>query len=138
MPQLDPYTFLHQIITLVIFFFLLYAYIRKQLIPSINAILKYRIKRVDQLARYDKGHWNLYNRTWLYFNKRGLEYMNTVLDLLYLSIPNYNSLVLAKSKKAYLDFEFKKDQLSKLSEYQFKNFIFKENFRSLFYLKNKY
>lgn len=56
MPQLDPYIFLHQIITLIIFFFLIYFYVRKTIVPKLNSILKYRNKKVTKLLHHDKGN----------------------------------------------------------------------------------
>lgn len=49
MPQLDQFIFLHQVVTLIIFFFLLYAFVRRNLIPNLNDILKYRTKQFAQL-----------------------------------------------------------------------------------------
>lgn len=56
MPQLDKYIFVHQMISLVFFFFLLYFYIRKTAIPQLNLILKYRKKKISKLLKHDKGN----------------------------------------------------------------------------------
>lgn len=49
MPQLDQYIFLHEIVTLIFAFFLLYAYVRRVMLPQLNAVLKYRTKKIAEL-----------------------------------------------------------------------------------------
>lgn len=58
MPQLDKYIFFEHVISLTIFFFLIYVFIRGVAVPKISTTLKYRKKRLtlfnEQLANYAK------------------------------------------------------------------------------------
>ena len=47
MPQLDKYIFFNHVVTLTIFFCLIYLFIRKDVIPQISTTLKYRKKRIN-------------------------------------------------------------------------------------------
>ena len=76
MPQLDPYIFLHQIITLIFFFFLIYFYVRKTVVPKLNSILKYRNKKISKLFNHDKGNWRLYNKSNMYYSWLANIYLN--------------------------------------------------------------
>jgi hypothetical protein len=76
MPQLDPYIFLHQIVTLIVFFFLIYFYVRKNIIPKLNSILKYRNKKISKLLHHDKGNWRLYNKSNVYYSWLACIYLN--------------------------------------------------------------
>ena len=67
MPQLDPYILFHQIMALFIIFFLIYIYVRRNILPKINEILKYRNKKIKQLYGHDKGNRNLFNQSRFYY-----------------------------------------------------------------------
>jgi hypothetical protein len=58
MPQLDKYIFFEHVISLTIFFFLIYIFIRGVAVPKISMTLKYRKKRLalfnEQLTNYAK------------------------------------------------------------------------------------
>lgn len=119
MPQLDPYIFLHQILTLIFFFFLLYFYVRKTIIPKLNSILKYRNKKINKLLDHDKGNWKLYNKSNMYYSKVANIYLNkTTLALSFFlnnNLTNYINLIKKKNINNYFFF-FNKYQKNLLLE----------------------
>lgn len=58
MPQLDKYIFFNHVISLTIFFALIYVFIRKSVVPELSTLIKYRKKRLtlfnQELASYEK------------------------------------------------------------------------------------
>ena len=82
MPQLDKYIFLNQIISLVVFFFLLYFYIRSTVLPLVNGMLKYRIKKFEKLHRHEKGNWRLFNNANSYFSQWAVSYLNVTMTFI--------------------------------------------------------
>ncbi len=78
MPQLDKYIFLNQILTLFVFFFLIYFYVRGTIIPNINSMLKYRSKKRELLIFHDKEHWRLIKDANLKFGKFGLRFLGLI------------------------------------------------------------
>jgi hypothetical protein len=56
MPQLDKYIFLNQIIYLTFFFFLIYMHVRKDVVPRVSTVLKYRKKRVHLFVKQLDGY----------------------------------------------------------------------------------
>lgn len=80
MPQLDKYIFLNQILSLTIFFLLLYIYIRNTIVPTISKLLKYRRKKLNLLFKKATGY-NKVNKFIKIFNKiNGLTYTNIVIN----------------------------------------------------------
>jgi len=81
MPQLDKYIFLNQIIYLSIFFFFLYVYIRKDVIPNISSLLKYRKKKIKfldtQIQYYTK--FNDFNK--IIFEKKGKKLISQLITV---------------------------------------------------------
>lgn len=79
MPQLDKYIFFEHVISLTIFFFLIYVFIRGIAVPKISTTLKYRKKRLalfnEQLANYVK----LLNFSKATFDKKSKSYILTLL-----------------------------------------------------------
>lgn len=103
MPQLDQYIFLHQIATLVLFFFLLYAYVRRQILPRLNSILKYRNKKIAKLWRYDKGHWRLYYRSNLFYSKTGAGFLKDTNLAVIKILLEYKNILIIKTQTLLLD-----------------------------------
>lgn len=58
MPQLDKYIFFNHVVSLTIFFGLIYIFIRKSVVPELSTLVKYRKKRLTlfntQLENYEK------------------------------------------------------------------------------------
>lgn len=82
MPQLDKFIFLNQILGLIFFFFLIYIYVRSNILPKINAILKYRNKKRKTLINQEKGSYRLYSNANLYFSKWAVNYINYSLKII--------------------------------------------------------
>ena len=51
MPQLDKYIFFNHVFYLTIFFFFIYIYIRKDVVPSFSTIIKYRNKKTELVSQ---------------------------------------------------------------------------------------
>ena len=58
MPQLDKYIFCSQIISLTIFFFFIYIYVRSVIIPKLSLSLKYRKTKLESF----NNEINYYNK----------------------------------------------------------------------------
>ena len=101
MPQLDKYIFFNHVITLTIFFCLIYIFIRKSVVPNISSTLKYRKKRIDlfntELADYEKA----YNFSRIDFEKKGKTFSNKVFDKLDSLINFYNKKSNEELSKIY-------------------------------------
>ena len=101
MPQLDKYIFFNHVITLTIFFCLIYIFIRKSVVPNISSTLKYRKKRIDlfntELADYEKA----YNFSRIDFEKKGKTFSNKVFDKLDSLIDFYNKKSNEELSKIY-------------------------------------
>ena len=78
MPQLDKFIFFNHVASLVIFFALIYVFIRKSIIPEISTILKYRKQRIilfqEQLNSYQK----LLDFSQSIFEKKGKTFVNRI------------------------------------------------------------
>lgn len=78
MPQLDKYIFFEHVISLTIFFFLIYVFIRGVAVPKISTTLKYRKKRLalfnEQLANYAK----VLNFSKAAFDKKSKNYISAL------------------------------------------------------------
>lgn len=101
MPQLDKYIFFNHVITLTIFFCLIYIFIRKSVVPNISSTLKYRKKRIDlfntELADYEKA----YNFSKIDFEKKGKTFSNKIFDNLDYLINFYNKRSNEELSKIY-------------------------------------
>ena len=101
MPQLDKSIFFNHVITLTIFFCLIYIFIRKSVVPNISSTLKYRKKRIDlfntELADYEKA----YNFSRIDFEKKGKTFSNKVFDKLDSLINFYNKKSNEELSKIY-------------------------------------
>lgn len=90
MPQLDKYIFFNHVISLTIFFALIYIFIRKSVVPEISSLLKFRKKKTaeftTQLADYEK----LLNFSKSTFEKKGKNYLNKLSDEVEKLIVFYN------------------------------------------------
>ena len=93
MPQLDKYIFFNHVVTLTIFFCLIYIFIRKSVVPNMSSILKYRKKRINlfhsEFADYEK----VYNFSKTEFENKGKVFNSQILD-------NLNSLIDFYNKKS--------------------------------------
>ena len=63
MPQLDKYIFFNHVVTLSVFFFLVYVYLRGSVIPYISSTLKYRKKRVNLFTNELENYTKTYDST---------------------------------------------------------------------------
>jgi len=78
MPQLDKYIFFNQIVSLTIFFSLIYIYIRSTVIPKMSGLLKYRKKKLELLNEQIAGYNKILDNSKFYNNTKGLDYTNIV------------------------------------------------------------
>ena len=126
MPQLDPYIFLHQITTLIIFFLFLYFYIRKVVIPKINLTLKYRNKKLAKLLLHDKANLWLYTKCNLYFSKSSINFINIFTNKIISVLFSYNKLLIYDLKITLLSFEnnFLNNKFKRLNLMEWKRFSF--------------
>lgn len=122
MPQLDKYIFFNHIVSLTIFFALIYVFIRKSVVPNISTVLKYRKKRLalfnNQILSYNK----LLNFSRTIFDKKGKAYVDKLLE-------NINKLINFYNKSALI-------QLSNIYNQNF-SIIKKNSEVSDFIIKNK-
>ena len=139
MPQLDKYIFLNQILALFFFFFLVYFYIRGTVIPKLNAILKYRNKKIAKLIRHEKSNIKIYNNTNLFFSKWGSSYLTFTNKIIVDILKNYNRYALKETdliNSEYLKSVTFTNKLflnnkNNLNYYPFnKNIIFNINFKN--------
>ena len=101
MPQLDKYIFFNHVISLTIFFALIYIFIRKSVVPEISSLLKFRKKKTaeftTQLADYEK----LLNFSKSTFEKKGKNYLNKLSDEVEKLIVFYNKKASAQLLTVY-------------------------------------
>lgn len=122
MPQLDKYIFFNHVVSLTIFFALIYVFIRKSVVPEISTTLKYRKKRLilfnSQIAGYDK----LLNYSKTIFDKKGKIFVDKLLENVIKISSFYN-----------------KESLKQLSTIYNKNFSVVKNNNEIadFIIKNK-
>lgn len=122
MPQLDKYIFFNHVVSLTIFFALIYVFIRKSVVPEISTTLKYRKKRLvlfnSQIAGYDK----LLNFSKTIFDKKGKVFVDKLLENVIKISSFYN-----------------KESLKQLSTIYNKNFSVVKNNNEIadFIIKNK-
>lgn len=122
MPQLDKYIFFNHVVSLTIFFALIYVFIRKSVVPEISTTLKYRKKRLilfnNQISGYDK----LLNYSKTIFDKKGKIFVDKLLENIIKIASFYN-----------------KESLNQLSTIYNKNFSVVKNNNEIadFIIKNK-
>ena len=90
MPQLDKYIFFNHVISLTIFFALIYIFIRRSVVPEISTLLKFRKKKLTefttQLADYEK----LLTFSKSTFEKKGKNYTSKLSNEIEKLIAFYN------------------------------------------------
>ena len=101
MPQLDKYIFFNHVISLTIFFTLIYIFIRKSVVPEISSLLKFRKKKTaeftTQLADYEK----LLNFSKATYEKNGKNYLTKLSDEVEKLIVFYNKKASAQLLTVY-------------------------------------
>jgi len=101
MPQLDKYIFFNHVISLTIFFALIYIFVRQSIVPELSTLLKFRRKKLtsisDQLIEYEK---NL-NFSKSVFEKKGKNFINKISDQIDSLISSYNITVAEQLDKVY-------------------------------------
>ena len=122
MPQLDKYIFFHQMISFTFFFFLIYFYSRRVILPKLNGILKFRSKLRKILSfhsfKLEKKNLNAIN----FFSGKGVNFIQRS------SVPIY---ALQNRLNSDLDKEIR-SILTKIS-----SFKHEDNNLSLFFLKKE-
>ena len=83
MPQLDKYIFFNQIISLTIFFFLIYIYVLKTLVPKLSAALKYRRLKMKSWTFFTGWYNDRYLNCKSYYRVRGKKHTKGTLSKLY-------------------------------------------------------
>jgi hypothetical protein len=109
MPQLDKYIFFNHVFYLTIFFFLIYIYIRKNVVTNFSTIIKYRAKKTELLSHNSEYQTILI--FWNSFFEKKLK--NYLIKLLYsvfgeLNIfkKNLSLILLGLSNKFYTNVKF--------------------------------
>lgn len=101
MPQLDKYIFFNHVISLTIFFALIYIFVRQSIVPELSTLLKFRRKKLtsisDQLIEYEK---NL-NFSKSVFEKKGKNFINKISNQIDSLISSYNITVAEQLDKVY-------------------------------------
>jgi hypothetical protein len=101
MPQLDKYIFFNHVVTLTIFFFLIYIFLRKSVIPQISTTLKYRKKRIDLFNSELNDYEKVYTFSKLDFENKGKNFSNKILENLESLITFYNKKSTEELSKIY-------------------------------------
>jgi len=101
MPQLDKYIFFNHIITLTIFFCLIYIFIRKSVVPNISSTLKYRKKRINLFNSELEDYEKVYNFSKVEFENKGKVFNSKIFDSLNTLIDFYNKRSITELAKIY-------------------------------------
>lgn len=121
MPQLDKFIFLNQIVSLTIFFFITYIYMRGTVIPSLSSLLKYRNKKINKLNK----NLLLFNRaissTHNYFETKSLSYMSVISSSFLDMISFYNAESLRHIITSYKVYQ---NKINSIQLYSFKRVNF--------------
>ena len=99
MPQLDKYIFFNHVISLTIFFLLIYVFIRGTVVPQISTTLKYRKKRLILFNEQLNDSTKILNFSKTLFDRKGKNYLSNLSLIL-------NKLTIfyeTKSSKQILD-----------------------------------
>lgn len=91
MPQLDKYIFFNHVVTLTIFFCLIYIFIRKSVIPQISTTLKYRKKRMNLFNTQLEDYERVYTYSKVEFENTGKTFSNKIFTNLDKLINYYNN-----------------------------------------------
>ena len=91
MPQLDKYIFFNHVISLTIFFFLIYIFIRGSVVPEISTLLKYRKKKLDFFSSELKEYEKIFNFGKIKFKNKGNGVLISLLKVLNNLINFYNN-----------------------------------------------
>ncbi len=93
MPQLDKYIFFNHVVSLTIFFSLIYIYLRKHVVPELSSVLKFRRKKLsyitNALSSFEKG----LNLSKTLFEKKSKQYINLITTKSNNLIINFNELL---------------------------------------------
>jgi len=101
MPQLDKYIFFNHVVTLTIFFCLIYIFIRKSVVPQISTTLKYRKKRIDLFNSELQDYEKVYTFSKLDFENKGKAFSNKIFFNLEKLITFYNNKSTEELAKIY-------------------------------------
>ncbi len=88
MPQLDKYIFFNHVFYLTIFFFLIYIYIRKNVVTNFSTIIKYRNKKTELLSQDSEYKtilifWNSF------FEKKLKNYLINVIKVIFTELKHF-------------------------------------------------
>ena len=101
MPQLDKYIFFNHVVTLTIFFFLVYMYLRKSVIPQISSTLKYRKKRINLFNTELENYKKVYEFSKVDFENKSKDFSIRSFGNLDKLINFYNKRSLEELSKIY-------------------------------------
>lgn len=109
MPQLDKYIFFNHVFYLTIFFFFIYIYIRKDVVPSFSTIIKYRNKKTDLISQDFE-----YKTILIFWNsfveKQSRNYLSQLLNIIFIELTTFKQdlsvILLTLSKKFYINIKF--------------------------------
>ena len=101
MPQLDKYIFFNHVVTLTIFFFLVYMYLRKSVIPQISSTLKYRKKRINLFNTELENYKKIYEFSKVDFENKSKNFSIKSFEGLDKLINFYNKRSLEELSKMY-------------------------------------
>jgi hypothetical protein len=121
MPQLDKYIFFNHVVTLTIFFCLIYIFIRKSVVPHISTTLKYRKKRINLFNSELEDYKKAFDFSKIDFENKGKTFSNQIFE-------NLDSLVVFYNKKS-------NQELSKI--YNENSGLLKQGSISAFLIKNR-
>jgi|TARA_R110000744_G_scaffold269171_2_gene382538 hypothetical protein len=121
MPQLDKYIFFNHVVTLTIFFCLIYIFIRKSVVPQISTTLKYRKKKIGSFNSGLEDYKKAYNFSKIDLETKGKTFSNQIFE-------NLDSLVSFYNKRS-------NQELSKI--YDSNSNLLKQSSISAFLVKNR-
>lgn len=121
MPQLDKYIFFNHVVTLTIFFCLIYIFIRKSVVPQISTTLKYRKKKISSFNSGLEDYKKAYNFSKIDLETKGKTFSNQIFE-------NLDSLVSFYNKRS-------NQELSKI--YDSNSNLLKQSSISAFLVKNR-
>ncbi len=109
MPQLDKYIFFNHVFYLTIFFFFIYIYIRKDVVPNFSTIIKYRNKKIDLISQDFE-----YKTIVIFWNsfveKQSRNYLSKLLNIISIELTIFKQdlsvILLTLSKKFYINIKF--------------------------------
>lgn len=101
MPQLDKYIFFNHIVSLTIFFFLIYIFIRKSVVPEISTVLKYRKKKIELFSKQISNSEKIFNLSKSIYEKKGKTYLVSISDKLEKLVNSFNEKSLTQLLSLY-------------------------------------